>query len=169
MRSTRPVRLAGLSIGLVGFSVYLFVLRGFYAHQDTRTPFVLNVGENLLNIVFAFAARRPLGSARTGTRLLRSRTCCRRSGHSPCCATRCSGFSVRPPLGSMWKMLLAAVLMAEAMWFVTRDSTPTPGGSALGQIVVGGIVGLVVYVVVLLILRTGELEALRRRVVRRTG
>ncbi|MEO6571726.1 MAG: murein biosynthesis integral membrane protein MurJ, partial [Ilumatobacteraceae bacterium] len=27
--------LAGLSLGLVGFSVYLFVLRGFYAHQDT--------------------------------------------------------------------------------------------------------------------------------------
>ena len=27
--------LAGFAVGLVGFSVYLFVLRGFYAH---RTP-----------------------------------------------------------------------------------------------------------------------------------
>ena len=45
--------LAGFSLGLVGFSVYLFVLRGFYAHQDTRTPFVINVVENALNIVFA--------------------------------------------------------------------------------------------------------------------
>ena len=34
--------LMGFSIGLVGFSVYLFVLRGFYAHNDTRTPFVIN-------------------------------------------------------------------------------------------------------------------------------
>ena len=45
--------LAGFALGLVGFSVYLFVLRVFYAHQDARTPFVINVGENLLNIVLA--------------------------------------------------------------------------------------------------------------------
>ena len=45
--------LAGLAIGLAAFSVYLFTLRGFYAHQDTRTPFVMNVVENLLNIVLA--------------------------------------------------------------------------------------------------------------------
>ena len=30
------------------------MLRVFYAHQDTRTPFVINVGENLINIVLAF-------------------------------------------------------------------------------------------------------------------
>ncbi len=45
--------LGGFALGLVGFSVYLFVLRGFYAHQDTRTPFVINVVENMFNIVFA--------------------------------------------------------------------------------------------------------------------
>ena len=45
--------LAGFALGLVAFSVYLFTLRGFYAHQDTRTPFVINVVENLLNIVLA--------------------------------------------------------------------------------------------------------------------
>jgi len=47
--------LAGLSMGLVGFSLYLFVLRGFYSHGDTRTPFFINVFENALNIVLAFA------------------------------------------------------------------------------------------------------------------
>ena len=46
--------LAGLSIGLIGFSLYLFALRGFYAHNDTRTPFFINLGENALNILFAF-------------------------------------------------------------------------------------------------------------------
>jgi putative peptidoglycan lipid II flippase len=45
--------LVGLSVGLSGFSVYLFVLRGFYSHGDTRTPFFINVFENTLNIVFA--------------------------------------------------------------------------------------------------------------------
>ena len=42
-----------MSLGLGGFSVYLFVLRCFYARSDTRTPFVINLIENALNIVFA--------------------------------------------------------------------------------------------------------------------
>ena len=45
--------LAGLAIGLVGFSLYLFALRGFYSHSDTRTPFYINVGQNALNIALA--------------------------------------------------------------------------------------------------------------------
>lgn len=47
--------LLGLAIGLVGFSLYLFVLRGFYSHGDTRTPFLINLAENAINIVLAVA------------------------------------------------------------------------------------------------------------------
>lgn len=53
--------LRGLAVGLVGFSVYMLSLRGFYAHHDTRTPFALNVIENLLNIVFAIILVRAFG------------------------------------------------------------------------------------------------------------
>ena len=53
--------LVGLAVGLTGFSVYLFTLRGFYAHGDTKTPFMLNVFENALNIIFAIAFVGPLG------------------------------------------------------------------------------------------------------------
>jgi putative peptidoglycan lipid II flippase len=51
--------LAAFGVGLLGFSAYLFLLRGFYAFGDTRTPFKLNVMENALNIGLAvpFAAR----------------------------------------------------------------------------------------------------------------
>lgn len=45
--------LSGMAIGLVGFSVYLFVLRGFYAKGDTRTPFIINMVENAINITLA--------------------------------------------------------------------------------------------------------------------
>jgi putative peptidoglycan lipid II flippase len=45
--------LAGFSVGLAGFSVYIFALRGFYAHEDTRTPFYINLFENILNVVLA--------------------------------------------------------------------------------------------------------------------
>jgi putative peptidoglycan lipid II flippase len=47
--------LQALAIGLLPFSVYLYVLRGFYALQDTRTPFLVNCFENALNIAFALA------------------------------------------------------------------------------------------------------------------
>ena len=53
--------LAGFAPGLLGFSVYLFVLRAFYAVQDTRRPFWINSGENLVNIVFAVALVVPFG------------------------------------------------------------------------------------------------------------
>jgi putative peptidoglycan lipid II flippase len=53
--------LVGLAIGLTGFSVYLFTLRGFYAHGDTKTPFLLNVFENALNVILAIVLVGPLG------------------------------------------------------------------------------------------------------------
>jgi putative peptidoglycan lipid II flippase len=33
--------------------VYLYVLRGFYAMQDTRSPFIVNCAENALNVLLA--------------------------------------------------------------------------------------------------------------------
>jgi putative peptidoglycan lipid II flippase len=47
--------LRAFAIGLLFFSVYLYVVRTFSSMQDTRTPFVLNVVENGVNIVTAFA------------------------------------------------------------------------------------------------------------------
>lgn len=45
--------LGAFAVGLVGFSVYLLAMRGFYAFKDTRTPFLVNLGENGLNIALA--------------------------------------------------------------------------------------------------------------------
>lgn len=45
--------LSGFGLGLIGFSAYLFVLRGFYAYKDTRTPFLINLVENAINVVLA--------------------------------------------------------------------------------------------------------------------
>jgi putative peptidoglycan lipid II flippase len=43
------------TVGLLPFSLYLYALRGFYALHDTRTPFVINCWENLINVVVAVA------------------------------------------------------------------------------------------------------------------
>src|SRR5206468_10725148 len=52
---------AGFSLGLVPFSIYLFSLRAFYSLQDTRTPFYLNCFENALNIALAFPLSMAFG------------------------------------------------------------------------------------------------------------
>ncbi|HSJ92103.1 MAG TPA: murein biosynthesis integral membrane protein MurJ [Ilumatobacter sp.] len=157
--------LAGFSLGLVGFSVYLFVLRGFYAHQDTRTPFVVNVVENALNIVIALLLVGEYGVLGLGLAyaiaylvsavwVLHILT------------YKVRGFSLRPIWASGWRMLLAAVLMAEAIWFVTHGVSSDTGVQALVQLLVGGAVGLVVYVGVLIALRAPELDWAKRRVTR---
>ena len=154
--------LAGLSVGLVGFSIYLFSLRGFYAHHDTRTPFVLNVGENLLNVIFALVlvgryGVLGLGLAYSGAYLLSAWWAITVLGY------KVPGFSVATIWSSLWRMLLAAVLAAEAMWLAARFSTSNTGVSGLGRIVIGGLVGLAVYVVALVLLRVPEMSSLRRR------
>jgi putative peptidoglycan lipid II flippase len=45
--------LAGLALGLGAFSIYMFVLRGFYAHKDTKTPFLLHLGVNVVHVLIA--------------------------------------------------------------------------------------------------------------------
>jgi putative peptidoglycan lipid II flippase len=47
--------LRAFAIGLIFFSVYLYVVRTFSSMQDTRTPFLLNLVENGVNVVTAFA------------------------------------------------------------------------------------------------------------------
>jgi putative peptidoglycan lipid II flippase len=43
------------AVGLLPFSLYLYALRGFYSLHDTRTPFVLNCWENLINVAVGVA------------------------------------------------------------------------------------------------------------------
>lgn len=157
--------LAGFSLGLVGFSVYLFVLRGFYAHQDTRTPFIVNVGENLLNIVIALVLVERygvlgLGLAYAIAYLLSAAWVLRILTY------KVPGFSLRPLWSSGWRMLLAAVLMVEAIWFATQGIESDTGWEAAAQLLVGGVVGALVYAIVLVALRAPELGWLRRRLTR---
>ena len=53
--------LRAFAVGLVAFSVYLYVVRTFSSMQDTRSPFMVNLVENAVNIVTAFAFYEWLG------------------------------------------------------------------------------------------------------------
>jgi putative peptidoglycan lipid II flippase len=42
--------LLGFAVGLPAFSLYLYCVRAFFARRDTRTPFFLNVAQNVINV-----------------------------------------------------------------------------------------------------------------------
>lgn len=160
--------LAGLSIGLVAFSIYLFVLRGFYAHRDTRTPFVINVGENLINIALALVLVGRWGVLGLGLSyaiayLVSAVWAVQVLGY------KVPGCSVRVLAAGLWRPALAAVLMAEGMWFMRRTVDRDNGWDAIAQLVVAGTLGLVVYVALLHALRVPELAWVTERVGRRFG
>ncbi len=155
--------LAGLSLGLGAFSIYLFTLRGFYAHKDTRTPFVVNVVENVLNIVFAFVLVGRYGVLGLGLAFALAYVISAVLALGVL-GNKVAGFAPRAIGRSLAPMVLAAALMGEAVWFVSRQVGGDVGVEAVVRVTVGAVVGIAVYVGVLIALRVPELDFLRRRV-----
>ena len=76
--------LAGFALGLGAFSVYMFTLRGFYAHKDTRTPFVDQRRREPDQHRARDRARRSLRRAGAGPGVRHRLRRCRRAGRCGC-------------------------------------------------------------------------------------
>jgi len=60
--TTRTARmLLGFAFGLPAFSVYLYAVRSFFARRDTRTPFFLNLVQNVINVALVVPLAAALG------------------------------------------------------------------------------------------------------------
>lgn len=154
--------LAGFALGLVGFSLYLFVLRGFYAHGDARTPFLINLVENIINIVLAIVLVQRfdvlgLGAAFAVAYLVSAAWALQVLSY------KVPGFAVRPIIDTCARMVLATLVAAEAMWLVADVVGGNEGLAALARVVAAGIAGLAVYVGLLAVLGVDELTQLRTR------
>jgi putative peptidoglycan lipid II flippase len=154
--------LAGFALGLGGFSVYLFVLRAFYAHQDARTPFVINLFENVLNIVLAVLLVDRYGVLGLGLAF----------GLAYVIAAlwalqilsyKVAGFPLRGVLGALTRITLAGVVMAEVTWVVARLVGSNVGLGALVRVSVSSVVGMAVYLGLLAAMRSPELHELTTR------
>jgi putative peptidoglycan lipid II flippase len=160
--------LAAMALGLVGFSVYLFVLRGFYALKDTRTPFLVNLFENAVNIALAFALVGRFGvqglalayagaysvAAVLAVVLLRRRI---------------GGMDGRRTLPALAKMAVAAAVMAVAVVLARELVGSNTGLGAVARTAAGVIVGIAVYLAALYALRLPELHELVDRLRARRG
>ena len=154
--------LAGFALGLVGFSLYLFVLRAFYAHADARTPFTINLFENAINIALAFVLVGRYGvlglAASFAIAYMVSSVWALQV-----LSYKVPGFRVRMVTGGVWQMALAALAMAEVMWVVAHVLGSNDGVGALVRTVVAGTAGIVVYLVLLTVMGVPELAQLRSR------
>lgn len=151
--------LAGFSFGLAGFSIYIFCLRGFYVHEDTRTPFFINVFENVLNIALALALVKRHGVLGLGL--------------SFGIAYMVSSVLVLWLLDKkydavQWVSLLslllrvttASVIMGGVLWLLEYVLNPRSGMSQLAELFLCISAGFVVYVISLYALRVPEMHNL---------
>ncbi len=154
--------LGGFALGLGAFSIYLFVLRGFYAHKDTKTAFKVNVVENLINIVLAVVLVGTYGVLGLGASFAIAYVISA-FWVLQIMSYKVPGFEIRPILVSLWRMVVAGAVMGEVVWLVTRSVGGNVGVDALIRLVIGAVVGVVIYFALLAAMGAPEVDALRRR------
>jgi putative peptidoglycan lipid II flippase len=151
--------LQAFAISLVPFSVYLYVMRGFYALQDTRTPFILNAFENVLNVALALVlfghfGVQGLALAWSGAYSIAAVVALvalrRRIGGVP------DATAVRSALRAGAAAIALGVVAAEVAGAIGNTSP----GRALLATVAASAAGGAVYIVGLVLLRSDELTAL---------
>jgi putative peptidoglycan lipid II flippase len=156
--------LAGFAPGLLGFSVYLFVLRAFYATQDTKRPFWINGIENLVNIVLAVGLTIPF-SLITGLTVAYSIAYLSAAALAIAVLLRRMppGFDLRGFVGSLLRCLVAGGLMAAAVVAEVVALTSIDPDLLAVALVIGVVVGAVVYIVAALALGVVRDAGLARR------
>ncbi|MFZ1488484.1 MAG: murein biosynthesis integral membrane protein MurJ [Ilumatobacteraceae bacterium] len=160
--TTTTRALAGVALGLAGYSVYLFVLRGFYAHQDTRTPFVVNLFQNGLNIALAFVLVGRFDVLGLGAALAVSYVVSA-AWAILVLSYKVPGFPVQSLYGGFARMLAASAVMGGVVWLATRPIGGDSGAGSWLRVGVGTVVGALVYLGLLVAIRAPELAELRAR------
>lgn len=158
--------LAGFSVGLTGFSLYIFCLRGFYAHEDTRTPFFLNLFENALNIVLAIVLVERHGvlglGLSFGIAYMVASVVVLWMLHTKYQAIQWSKIS-----SMLWRTVIASSLMGVGVWALSELLHPKSGMSQIAELFLCVTGGFLIYVFALVRLRVPEMQNLSSLLPRR--
>lgn len=151
--------LAGFSVGLTGFSLYIFCLRGFYAHEDTRTPFYVNLFENALNVIFALILVDHYGVFGLGISF----------GMAYMVAsivllwllhTKYQAINWMSLWDMSWRVMGAATIMGGVVWVIEKLLDPKSGMSQMAELFLCITGGFIVYAISLWALRVPEMQNL---------
>lgn len=169
---TRPLSeitadtLMAFSIGLPSFALYLLTVRAFYAMQDTRTPFLLNLGESALTLVLAIVLL-PRGAPGLALAFAAGYLVFgfvavyvlhRKLGRLPWSTS----------MGSFGRIGVAGVLSAAGVGLVVRFVGADSGTGAVLRLTAGVAVGAVLYLGACALLRVPELRG-ATTILRRTS
>ncbi|MFN8050613.1 MAG: lipid II flippase MurJ [Acidimicrobiales bacterium] len=165
---------AAFAVGLPAFSIYLFACRGFYALSDTRTPFLLNVLENGINIVGIVGIAVLATSSATSFAVAYSVAYILAAGVALWRFERrlheLDPDLRRPDLAPIARMLAAALALGIAVWIVRQIFPDDAGSGAVVAVVVGMAVGGTAYLVAGIALGVDEITAVwngaKRRIAR---
>jgi len=152
--------LLAFAVGLPAFSVYLYIQRGFYAMQDTRTPFLVNCFENAVNIVGALLLFPMLGLPGLALSFSIAYTVAALTSLT-IMSRRLGGLRGRQVGSTFARVLVVAAVVAAVTYAIAQrlgDATPN---EAIVTCVVAGTAGLVVAVVGLWAMRIHEYHELR--------
>ena len=150
--------LTWLAVGLPFFVTFLFMMRGFYARRDTRTPFIISVWQNAVQIVLSLALAAVMGfqGALLGFTLAYAFGAVMAMGRL---ARQAGGMG--PQVGrALGRYLLAALFMAPMTWGIAQVIGSGAVWHTAIQLIVAGGAGAAVYVVVLWLLGSDDLELL---------
>jgi putative peptidoglycan lipid II flippase len=151
--------LTALSPGLFGFSVYIFALRGFYAHKDTRTPFMIHVVVNIANVVLAIPLVQAFGVVGLGVAYTIAYTIGAVIALGAL-GRRVGDLGLGRCVAPISKMAIASVLCGLAAWGVASVVSSGP----FVQLAMAVPVGVAVYVAALWTLRVDEVHTARQRI-----
>lgn len=160
--------LQAFAISLLAFSVYLYVMRAFYALQDTKTPFLLNLGENAVNIALAAALFSTLGVQ--GLALAWSGAYFVAAIAALIVLTRRIGPTLDATLArTTVRVVVATAALCLVAWPVAGAIGHDTTARALLATVAGALAGGAAFVVTLFAMRSDELGVLIGVLRRRTG
>ncbi|HYN75713.1 MAG TPA: murein biosynthesis integral membrane protein MurJ [Candidatus Limnocylindria bacterium] len=154
------------ALGLVPFTIFYLCLRGYFAFEDTRTPFWLNVGLNVLNAGFALALFFAVPTAfkvpalalgYSLAYLVTAAVTWRRLGR------RLGGLETHATVRTLVRLTLASVLACLPAYACAVALTDLLGNSNLAtfvQVVAGLAVGGLVFVWLALRMRVTEVSEL---------
>jgi len=164
---------AAFAIGLPAFSTYLFACRGFYAMSDTRTPFLLNVVENGLNIagivwlvVIGSASSTTFAVAYSVAYVLAAALALRRFDRR---LHQLDPSLQRPDLRPVGAMAAAAFGMGVVVWLVRQALPDDSGAGAVAAVALGVGLGGLAYLGLGVMLRVPEITAVWDGARRRLG
>lgn len=169
--------LAAFTPGLVLFTVHYLMLRGFYADEDTRTPFLLQLALTATNVVVGITLTRGVVPSEVSTRLALAYAAAYAVGSlaSTTLLSRRVGSLFERSLLGYGARLAGACLAAAAVMLGTRAALGAVGldaedaASAVPMLAVAGLLGAGSYLLAARALRLTEVTSITAAVMSRRG